>query len=533
MLYTLKKADAKALALIKEEKQVRQTNEVFLLFSLGSQFDHLIKQCLEKLGVFCLVADPSLVTAEDVSAVNPKGMILSGGPASVHVNPPTFDSGIFDLGVPVLGICLGFQLWSKYVGCEIESADKREFAVHTLSIEVVGTELFVDCEQVMPVLQSHGDRVIANDIQVLANTENSPVAAAHRNHLWGVQFHPEVTETTFGMQMFENFCFKICRAKDRYPAQDIAAQKVQALREQIGDKKVLLALSGGTDSSVTAYLIRKALNGNKEQFFAVYIEATDRPDDKAHVIEYFGNQDWLQLKFIDATQQFLAALKGKVSMPEKRRALHGIYGTTLDREIEVVGAGYVAQGTLYTDLAETGTGYSTGAKKARIKLHHNVGHEFSVQEIIPLADCVKDSARNIGRIIGVPEVLLTRHPFPGPGHVVRIEGEIDATKLGIVDLADGIYISELRNWDLYDKVWQAGAVLTNSVTTCTKGDDATSGYVVALWAVWSVNGFTAQPANLPWDFLIHVATRMTNEIKEVGRVVYNISGKPPATIEWG
>ena len=534
MLDTLRKVDDRTLEEISEEKRVRRTHEVFLLFSLGSQFDHLIKQEMEKLGIFCLVADPHQVTAEDVRKVNPVGLVLSGGPASVHSEPPFFDGAIFDLGIPVLGICLGFQLWAGHIGAPVTPAEKREFGVHNLTVLDTSSVLFSGCDSEMTVLESHGDRVEADGkLRVLGRTDNAPVAAAQHRHLYGVQFHPEVTETVCGPRMFENFCFTICGAKDRYPAREVALHKIESLRKQIGDKKVLLALSGGSDSSTVAYLLRHALEGKGGQVRAIYIQGIDRPDDEAYVQEYFGHEEWIELKIVDATDGFLSALQGKFTMAEKRVAMRGVYKECLEREAGLFGASFIVQGTLYTDVSESGGGYNTGARKAQIKLHHNVNLGFSFEELTPLVDCVKDSGRNIGRSIGVPEDLLIRHPFPGPGLVVRIEGEVDAPKLAIARRLDGIYIEELRAWGFYDKVWQAGAVVTQSVTTCTKGDDAATGLIASLWAVWSVNGFTAQAAELPYDFLKHVAMRMTNEIREVGAVVYRLSGKPPSTIEMG
>jgi GMP synthase (glutamine-hydrolysing) len=269
------------------------------------------------------------------------------------------------------------------------------------------------------------------------------------------------------------------------------------------------------------------------QILGVYIKGIDRPDDEANVIKYFGSEDWIQIKIVDATDKFLEALRGKVSMRDKRLSMRGVYKDILEKEAADFGADFIAQGTLYTDISESGSGYDSGARKAQIKIHHNVDLKFSLPEIQPLIDCVKDTGRNLGRSIGVPEELLVRHPFPGPGLVVRIEGEVTAEKLLTARKADGIYIEELRKWNLYNEVWQAGAVVTNSLTTCTKGDDAAEGHIIALWAVWSVNGFTARAAELPYDFLKHVSQRLTNEIREVGGVVYRISDKPPVTIEWG
>jgi GMP synthase (glutamine-hydrolysing) len=533
VLSTFKKATDSALDEIQEEMRVRQTKEVFLLFAMGSQFDHLIKQALEKLGVFCLVADPSSVRVEDVQRLSPAGIILSGGPASVQSEPPRFDGKIFELEIPVLGICLGFQMWAHHAGFKVTSSGHREFGVHDATLDK-SSKLFMGCGAFTSVLESHGDRVEPHEgLHILATTDNAPVAAARYHNLWGVQFHPEVSHTTHGLRMLENFCFQICGAKDCFPATNVGRQKIKNLREQIGDRRVLLALSGGSDSSTVAYLLKDALCGEPGRMRAIYIRGIDRPDDEAFVMKYFGEQPWLELKVVDATEQFLEVLKGHQTMKAKRVAMRGVYKSILEREAEQFEASFIAQGTLYTDISESGGGYDAGARKAQIKLHHNTNLDFKLPELLPLADCVKDNGRNIGRSIGVPEELLVRHPFPGPGLVVRIECEVTADKLVMARAVDCIWIEELRKWQLYDTVWQAGAVITQSVTTCTKGDDATSGVVVALWAVWSVNGFTATAAELPNDFLRHVARRITNEVRAVGAVVYRLSDKPPATIEWG
>jgi GMP synthase (glutamine-hydrolysing) len=534
MIRTLTKVGEEELNGLAEEMKIRKTDEVFLLFTLGSQFDHLIAQAIGRLGLFCLVADPSRITSEDVKKIAPKGIILSGGPVSVYENPPPFDSAIFDLGIPVLGICLGFQLWAQHIGCEVVRAEKREFGVHKPSFAGI-PGLLSGCMADAKALESHGDRIVANgtpEFVVLCSTENAPIAAAQFKHLYGVQFHPEVTETNFGDQLFYNFCFDICGAKSPYPAEDVAEQKIAEIRRTVGDKKVLLALSGGTDSSTLAYLLKAALGERcREQVCAVYIKGIDRPDDEEHVRRFFSG--WFDIRFVDATDRFLARSAGKTEMYEKRVAMRGVYTEVLEEEIKRFGASFIAQGTLYTDISESGGGYDSGAKKAQIKLHHNVGLDFSVPELLPLSDCVKDTGRDIGRAIGVPEELLMRHPFPGPGLIIRIEGDITPEKLAIARKADGIWIEELRKAGFYEKVWQAGAVVTQSVVTCTKGDDGVKGIVVRLWAVYSVNGFTAQRARFPDDFFDRVEQRITNEIRDVGSVDYRLSGKPPATIECG
>ncbi|QQG37532.1 MAG: glutamine-hydrolyzing GMP synthase [Candidatus Kaiserbacteria bacterium] len=533
MLRIFKTASPEALEEIAEEMRLRKTRHFLLLFSMGSQFDHLIVQKLARLGVFAVVADPSTITADDVKKAAPSGIILSGGPASVYNEPPPFDNAIFDLGIPTLGVCLGFQMWAKHVGAPVTPHEKREFGVHTFT-QRGNDPLFAGIPEKSQVLETHGDAIEESAaLTNLGSTDNAPVAAGRHKHLWGVQFHPEVSDTEEGTRMYENFVVHICGIEERFPSESVSAQKIAELKKEIAGKKVLIALSGGSDSSVVAYLLKEAHRGTEGKIKGVYIRGIDRPDDEAYVKKYFGSEDWIELEIADATDRFLKALAGKSAMRDKRLAMRGVYTEVLEERIKAWGADFVAQGTLYTDLRESGLGHATGARVAEIKVHHNTGITFSVPEIAPLADQVKDTGRALGREIGVPEDLLIRHPFPGPGLVVRIEGEVNEETLRVARAADGIYIEELRAANLYNTVWQAGATLTHSMHTESKGDGAGLGRVLALWAVWSVNGFTARAAELPHDFLEKVARRITNEVREVGAVVYRISDKPPATIEWG
>ncbi len=634
MLDTFKHALPEALAAIREEMEVRRTKELFLLCAMGSQFDHLIYQVPAKLGVYCIVGDPASMTVDDVRTLNPTGIIISGGPASVHAEPPPFDQRIFDLGIPVFGICLGAQMMAQHVGARVVPGTCKEFGEHEAYLTVPPHPLFAGCPNPMPVLESHGDEIITDTehfergiegrLNVLASVDHGIgkqiLAAFSYQNLFGVQFHPECTETTYGEKIFENFIFGICKAKDRFPAEDVAAKKIAELKRRVGpDKKVLLALSGGSDSSTVAYLLKHAI-GDKTRLRGVYIKGVDRPDDEAFVLKYFANQDWIDLKIVDATERFKAVLRGKHSIKEKRVAMRVVYKVVLEEEAALFGADFIAQGTLYTDISESGGGHASGARKAQIKLHHNTNLGFSLPELTPLDDCVKDNGRNIGRAIGVPEELLMRHPFPGPGLLVRDTDEITGEKLAMLRQLDGIYIEELRNAGHYEKVWQAGAsTLTPGYVsnwevhnifleelrkagldtqfphayacqlladhTYTKGDDAGSGPVIMLsagdtrppdaelpwdfladvqrricnevpgigavcyelsstgvsaskptlllWAVWSVNGFTARAAQLPKEFLADVTQRVRREVPEVGAICYRISNKPISTIEIG
>ena len=290
MLSILKKASAQALRDIKDEMRIRKTTHFILLFSMGSQFDHLIVRELGKLGVFCVIADPAHVKATDVRTVAPSGIIVSGGPASVHSEPPPFDKKIFDLGIPTLGVCLGFQMWAKHIGAKVTPHEKREFGVHTMKI--VGNDpLFRGVRSGTPVLQTHGDAIEkGSKIKTLGSTDNSPVTAGTYKHLWGVQFHPEVTDTKDGSKMYANFCFTTCGITDRFPAHSVAKQKIAELQTNIAGRKVLIALSGGSDSSVVAYLLKHAAGRSKSSLRGVYIRGIDRPDDEAFVKKYFGKQ---------------------------------------------------------------------------------------------------------------------------------------------------------------------------------------------------------------------------------------------------
>jgi len=614
MLDTFKKATPEALDAIREEMRVRGTSEVFLLFGMGSQFDHLIFQKIAKQGVYGLFADPASVTVDDVAALGPIGIFTSGGPASVHAEPPPFDARIFSLGIPVLGTCLGFQTWAKAVGARVKKGTSQ-FSTHPFT-KRGDSLLFVGCPETMPVLQSHGDEVEGDGIKVLG-TSGGVVAAGQHRHLWGVQFHPECSETTHGDKIFENFIFGICKAKDRFPVEDVAEKKVAELvRLREAGVRILLMLSGGSDSASVAYLC-KAAGFDHTNLRGVYVKGVDRADDETHVREHFDNQPWIDLKFVDATDRLLEALAGKTKMREKRTAgFIPIYNQIGGEEAEEWSEGgryevYVGQGTLYTDLSESGAGHTSGARKAVIKSHHNVKNEFRsprtkilFAEVTPLADQVKDTGRSIGRMIGVPEELLIRHPFPGPGRSLRIDGEVTREKLALEGKADAIFIEELRKASLYKKVWQAGAVLLmpgsteapeadriarevvgsmsavalRAEHTFTKGDDAGSGPIILveaasldwgvlellqqrisnevagigavavhisaeadypkrpllmLWAVHSVNGFTARHAELPVDFLEAVQKRISAEIPEIGSVIYRISNKPISTIEIG
>jgi len=563
LLETLVKVDDGVLEQIHKEMELRKTREVFTLGALGSQTDHLIKSSIEKLGAYCLIFNPATIKARDLAKLEPKGIIWSGGPVSVYKNPPPVDLEIFDLGVPNLGICLGFQLLAQYRGIKVLGSKKKEFGRHLLQVKKVNGNmplLFKNCPEQFRVVQNHGDFIWPDDrMEIYATTENSPVAAGRIDNCYGTQFHPEQSHTENGLVIFNNFCYEICQAKDRYPAEKVAYRKIQEIRETICNKRVILGLSGGTDSSTVAHLLYHAVGGRPGQIIGVYIKGIDRYDDEAHVYRYFKDLPWLKLIVIDASDTFLAAVRGIKDMHGKRVVMRGVYAEILNWIAWLYKASFIAQGTLYTDMSESGFGYATSAEKARIKLHHNVFLPLIVDELLPLVDCVKDSGRNIGRAIGVPIELIEKQPFPGPGLLVRIVGEVTPDNRYQAREADAVWISELRQADLYSSVWQAGAPIVdntiyddgqitqaaqaileeeivncgmadkinqacvrinNSETTCQRGDDKGSGRIAQVWIDWKDEGGQFE---LPYDFLKEViARRLANEVNGIGAVTYGL-----------
>lgn len=636
MLDTFKKATPDALAAIQEALAKYRAREFFLCFGNGSQYDHLDIQMGAKCGVYMIPADPASVTVADVrelSDIGLIGMIGTGGPASVHAEPPPFDADIFNCDIPYFGICLAGQQIVHHIGGKVEKG-RSQFGQHQLLH--YGSPLFAGLPSPMKVLQSHGDEITDPGPATVWGRCDGVISALSYKHLHAVQFHPECTETTYGRQIFENFFFTICGAKDRFPAEDVLAMKVQELRMvRARGIRVLLLLSGGCDSSILAMLF-KAAGFDRTNLRAIYIKGVDRADDEANVLKHFGNQPWIEVKFIDATDRLLASLAGKTKMADKRATgFIPIYNDIGGEEAEEWSEGgkyivLIGQGTIYTDLVESGLGYETGSRKAQIKLHHNTKNEFRSPrtgelflEIRPLIDQVKDTARSIGQSLGMNEEVLFRQPFPGPGKVVRIDGEVTKEKLATVRAVDDIWIEELRKADLYKSVWQAGASLLmpgttdnpdvidpakriyheelakaglseavpyawvsllSAVHTFSKGDDRGSGPILVLscdiddphnalpwefldglqrrlcnevsgigavayrlstggnldtepmamlWAVYSTNGFTAQHAVLPWEFLTEARCRIRTDVDSIGAVLYRISDKPISTIEIG
>lgn len=544
---TVTRVDSETLGEIINEMAIRQTKSLILVFCNGSQTDGLIRMAVARQGVYCLFANPKTVTVEEIGKLLPmlKGIILSGGQSSVYADPPpSFDYRILDLGIPILGICLGMQMIGKHLGATVQPG-QGQYGRETINL-ITESVLFDDVPEDFIAVQNHGDRVLPNgQFEVMAICGDCVAAINHR-HIFGVQFHPEVREGEYGDVIFENFLGKICHITDNYPAENVAAQKVAELKAKLGsDKKVLILYSGGNDSTVTLALLGEAVDHQPGRVRALYIKGVDRPDDEAHARRFVELNPWCELKVVDATEQFLVALAGLTEMPAKRDAMIGVYHDLTQDEINdpVFKPDFVGQGTLYTDLSETGHQQDgKGEQKATIKRHHNVGHNWSVPELCPLADQVKDSARNIGEALGVPAEFLWRHPFPGPGLIVRIGGEVTCEKLAMARALDRILIEELRTNEykdilLYDIAWQAGVDVLQDMHTCQKGDGAASGNIVMWWAIISTDGFTAREAmeedGFTSKFKLHLAQLFINEVKGVGAVAERQSGKPPSTIEMG
>ncbi|MDO8482341.1 MAG: hypothetical protein Q7S86_00800, partial [bacterium] len=532
-----------------------KTREFFLLFGMGSQTDGLIYMRLASLGVYCQLADPATMRAEDVRKLHDAGLIgivISGGPKSVYsqIDYVSFDSEIFDLKIPIFGICLGFQMWANWLGATVKPSPVKEYnPVQDTQIVDKQSPLLAGLPKLFKLAQNHGDVIEKSPvIYVTAFSEQGFVAVGESAYLHGIQGHPEMSHTEHGQRIFENFCFGICGAKDRFPAENVAVTKIAALRAKIGKNNILIALSGGVDSSVAAELVHHAVGSNPGQVSVVYIKGLDRDEDEEFVRKHFKNQLWCELTIVDATSEFLEVLVAKETGPEKRQAMKGAYARILEREIRSFGAKYIVQGTNYADLsesafsiadlAENGIELSETSKTQRLntgkatqKVHHNTNNNFSVPEIIPLADMVKDGIRDVGRSIGVAEELLTRHPFPGVGLAARIDGEVTAPKLAVARAVDRIWNIGIRVSGKYGEIWQAGADILRSTVTCTKGEEAQLGVRVVLWARTSVNAFSARP--YPFDplFIEQIAVRIASKVREVGSVSYEYMPKPPKHFE--
>lgn len=514
------------------------THEAVLIVDFGSQVTQLIARRLREAGVYCEI-HPFNKAGEALKAVSPKAIILSGGPNSTtDADSPRADHALFEAGVPVLGICYGEQTICAELGGKVESGHHREFG----RAEIVITRespLFAGIGAVdhrETVWMSHGDRVTAipEGFHVIATSEGAPYAAIanEERKIYGVQFHPEVMHTPRGAVILKNFTHGIAGLTGDWTMAAYRDEQIAKIREQVGDAKVICGLSGGVDSSVAAVLIHEAIG---DQLTCVFVDTgLLRKDEAKQVTELFREHYNIPLVHVDASKEFLGELAG-ISDPEtKRKTIGRVFIEIFDREAaKIEGAEFLAQGTLYPDVIESVS--ATGGPSAVIKSHHNVGGlpDFMKLKLVePLRELFKDEVRALGRELGLTDAFVGRHPFPGPGLAIRIPGEITPEAVATLQDADAIYLEEIRKAGLYDDIWQAFAVLLPVKTVGVMGDARTYEKVLALRAVSSTDGMTADFYQFPWDILAKTATRIINEVRGVNRVVYDVTSKPPGTIEW-
>jgi len=509
--------------------------EAIIVIDFGSQYNLLIARRIRELQVYCELV-PHDTPWEKITPLNPKGFILSGGPASVYEpGAPLAPSYVYESRLPVLGICYGMQVLSKQLGGNVKQGVKREYGHSVLHLSDIDSPLFSEIPDTSPVWMSHADRIEAlpPSFRSLAYTENSPVAVmGSDNNIFGLQFHPEVAHTPYGKTILSNFVFKVCGCQGNWTMGNFITDSLNRIKEQVGDGKVINALSGGVDSSVVATLIHQAIG---DQLNCIFVNnGLLRREEADRTLKVFQQNLGMKITYVDASDRFLNRLKGVTDPETKRKAIGEEFIRVFEEEARKLGkVDFLSQGTLYPDVIESTSSVSTASVK--IKTHHNVGGlptNMTFKLLEPLRYLFKDEVRQVGLELGLPEEMVWRQPFPGPGLAIRIIGEVTREKLEILRSADWIVMNEIKNAKLYRQLWQSFAILTDVKSVGVMGDYRTYGYLIAVRAVTSNDAMTADWARLPYDLLGRIANRIVNEVPKVNRVVYDITSKPPSTIEW-
>lgn len=509
--------------------------EAIIVIDMGSQYSMLIARRVRECQVYCEVL-PHDAPWEKVAPLNPKGFILSGGPASVYdPGAPLPPSYIYESGLPVLGICYGMQAITKQLGGRVIPETKREYGHAVLHLSDLDSPLFAGLPASTPVWMSHGDRIaeMPPGFSAMAHTENSPVAVmGNKKGLFGLQFHPEVAHTPEGKTILKNFIYRICGCKGNWTMGNFVTENIAKIKEQVGKGKVIGALSGGVDSAVVATIIHRAI-GN--QLTCIFVNnGLLRHEEVERTFNVFRLNMGMNILYSDSSERFLTRLKGVTDPETKRKVIGEEFIRVFEEEADKAGkVDFLAQGTLYPDVIESISSVSTAS--AKIKTHHNVGGlpaNMTLHLLEPLRYLFKDEVRQLGLELGLPEEMIRRQPFPGPGLAIRIIGEVTKEKLEILRNADYIVMNEIKKAKLYHQLWQSFAILTDVRSVGVMGDFRTYGYLVAIRAVNSEDAMTADWARLPYDVLAQISNRIVNEVPEVNRVVYDITSKPPSTIEW-